>query len=88
MMWASDLFLYLVVPNQQKEIPACTRTLRYNVSFMIPTSARQFIDYMQRCKANSTECLALFAIDRSTDISFSPTLLFNLSFDLSKNLII
>ena len=50
MMWASDLFLYLVVPNQQKEIPACTRTLRYNVSFMIPTSACRFIDYMQ-CSA-------------------------------------
>lgn len=34
------------------------------------------------------KCLALFAIDRSTDISFSPTLLFDRSFDLSKNLII
>ena len=93
MMWASDLlFLCLLVPNQQKEIPACTRTLRYNVSFMIPTSACQFTIHrlyaVQCCKENSTKCLALFAIDRSTDISFSPTLLFNLSFDLSKNLII
>lgn len=53
MMWASDLFLCLVVPNQQKRSRP-VRTLRYNVSFMIPTSACQFIDYMQCCKANST----------------------------------